>query len=84
MADTKKTSLKGYLDRVLGEEGVKTDVSITLTTNTMITIVVGLVAAGACIAVIASILKNVIKNHQAEEIKTKMEVIIKHLTQLRQ
>ncbi|GAA0892650.1 hypothetical protein GCM10009122_23290 [Fulvivirga kasyanovii] len=84
MAETNKTSLKGYLDRVLGEEGVKTDVSITLTTNTMITIVVGLVTAGACIAVIANILKNIIKNHQAEEIKTKMEIIIKHLNQLRQ
>jgi hypothetical protein len=51
MADTttekeqKKGLLKKYLDNTFGDEGLKTDVKITLTTDTVIKAVAGTVAA---------------------------------------
>ncbi|MBL6444686.1 hypothetical protein JMN32_00090 [Fulvivirga sp. 29W222] len=76
-------NIKNYLDRLVGEEGMRTDVNITMTTQTMITLAVGLVTAGVCIVVVANIMKNVIKNHQSEEIKVRLETIIQNLKQLK-
>mgnify|MGYP000868056524 CR=1 FL=1 len=51
MADTttdkeqKKGLLKKYLDNTFGEEGLKTDVKITLTTDTVLKAIAGTVAA---------------------------------------
>lgn len=51
MADTtsdkeqKKGLLKKYLDNTFGEEGLKTDVKITLTTDTVLKAIAGAVAA---------------------------------------
>jgi hypothetical protein len=51
MADTiadkeqKKGLLKKYLDNTFGEEGLKTDVKITLTTDTVLKAIAGVVAA---------------------------------------
>jgi len=51
MADTttekeqKKGLLKKYLDNTFGDEGLKTDVKITLTTDTVLKAVAGVVAA---------------------------------------
>lgn len=41
----KKGLLKKYLDNTFGEEGLKTDVKITLTTDTVLKGVAGIVAA---------------------------------------
>ncbi|UII32172.1 hypothetical protein LVD17_28205 [Fulvivirga ulvae] len=76
-------NIKDYLDRLVGEEGMRTDVNITMTTQTMITLAVGLVTAGVCIVVVANLMKNLIKNHQSEEIKSRLETIIQHLKQLK-
>lgn len=76
-------NIKDYLDRLVGEEGMRTDVNITMTTQTMLTLAIGLVTAGVCIVVVANIMKNVIKNHQSEEIKSRLETIIQHLKQLK-
>lgn len=78
-----KKNIKDYLDRLVGDEGMRTDVNITMTTQTMLTLAIGLVTAGVCIVVVANIMKNVIKNHQSEEIKSRLETIIQHLKQLK-
>jgi hypothetical protein len=43
--EQKKGLLKKYLDNTFGDEGLKTDVKITLTTDTVLKAVAGMVAA---------------------------------------
>ena len=76
-------NIKDYLDRLVGEEGMRTDVNITMTSQTMLTLVIGLVTAGVCITVVANIMKNMIKNHQSEEIKARLDAIITNLKQIK-
>jgi hypothetical protein len=48
--DSKKAGIKDYLDRTFGENGLKTDIKITLTRETVFTfigMVVGAVAFGS-------------------------------------
>jgi len=50
MTDTKKGGIKDYLDRTFGEDGLKTDIKITLTNETVfkfIGMIVGAVAFGS-------------------------------------
>jgi hypothetical protein len=67
MADTttekeqKKGLLKKYLDNTFGEEGLKTDVKITLTTDTVLKGVAGIVAAVTISTFIFFMIKDLFK-----------------------
>lgn len=67
MAEEKKKGVKDYLDALVDKEGLRTDVTITLTDETLWKIVGGLVAAGVGIALVAHLLKNVLPNKQLAE-----------------
>ncbi len=61
---TKKKSVKDYLDALVDNEGLRTDVTVTLTQQTLWSIIGGLVLAGASIALIANLIKNAFPNKQ--------------------
>lgn len=66
MAD-KKRNIQQYLDSLVDDEGLKTDVKITMTDETLWKMIGGLILAGAGIALVAHIIKNVVPNkHLAE------------------
>jgi hypothetical protein len=66
MAEQKK-NVKDYLDALVDKEGLRTDVTVTLTNETLWKIVGGLMAAGVGIALIAHLLKNAFPNKQLTE-----------------
>lgn len=66
MAEQKR-NVKDYLDALVDKEGLRTDVTVTLTNETLWKIVGGLIAAGAGIALIAHLLKNAFPNTQLAE-----------------
>ena len=62
-----KKQLKGYLDALIDDEGLKTEVTITLTDQTLWKIVGALVGSGLAIVLVAQLLKNAIPNKQLAE-----------------
>lgn len=79
MAEQRK-NIKEYIDALVDDEGLKTDVKFTMTDETLWKMIGGLILAGAGIALIAHILKNIVPNkHLAEnravllEIKNKLK-----------
>ena len=66
MAEQKK-NVKDYLDALVDKEGLRTDVTVTLTNETLCKIVGGLMAAEVGIALIAHLLKNAFPNKQLTE-----------------
>jgi len=66
MAEQKR-NVKDYLDALVDKEGLRTDVTITLTDETLWKAVGGLIAAGVGIALIAHLLKNAFPNKQLAE-----------------
>lgn len=79
MAEQRR-NIKEYIDALVDDEGLKTDVKFTMTDETLWKMIGGLILAGAGIALIAHILKNVVPNkHLAEnravllEIKNKLK-----------
>ena len=67
MMDEKKRNIKDYIDALVDDEGLKTEVTITLTSETLWKIIGGLVLTGATITLIAQLLKNLFPNRQLEE-----------------
>lgn len=58
--EPKKGLLKKYLDNTFGDEGLKTDVKITLTNDTMFKFVAATVAATALSSVVYFMLKSML------------------------
>ena len=63
----KKRSLKDYVNALVDDKGLRTDVTVTLTDRTLWKIIGGLIVAGAGIALIAHLLKNAFPNKQLAE-----------------
>ena len=67
MAKQKK-NIQDYLDALVDKEGLKTDVKITLTDESLWKLIGGLFLAGVSIALVANVLKNIIPNkHLAKQ-----------------
>ena len=63
-----KNNIGEYLDFLIDEKGIKTDMKITLTNLTLAKAIAGLILAGTVIALVAHALKNRIpgKNQTAQ------------------
>ena len=57
--DQKKGALKRYLDSVLGDDGVKTDLKITITNESLVKISGTLIGSGLAITLIVFAIKNI-------------------------
>lgn len=58
---------KDYIDALVDKDGLRTEVTVRLTTNTLIKLVTALLAAGVGITLIAHLLKNAFPNRQRAE-----------------
>ncbi len=62
--EKKKRNIQDYLNALVDKEGLKTDVKITLTDQSLWKLIAGLLLTGASIALVANMLKNIIPNKQ--------------------
>lgn len=67
MAEEKKMGVQDYLDALVDKEGLKTEVKITMTDETLWKVVLALVGAGISMALAAHLIKNVFPNRQLTE-----------------
>ena len=67
MAEESKRNVRDYLDAMVDKEGLRTDVTVTLTNETLWKAVAGLMVAGVGIALIAHLIKNAFPNRQLAE-----------------
>ncbi|WP_271769184.1 hypothetical protein [Aquimarina algiphila] len=65
----KKRNLGGLLDALVDKDGLKTEVTITLTNQTLLKIIIGMLLAGVAIVVVANMVKNLFPNTQLAAIE---------------
>ncbi|WP_062062684.1 hypothetical protein [Aquimarina longa] len=75
----KKRTIKHYLDALVDKDGLKTEVTITLTNHTMMKIVASLLISGICIVTISHLIKNYFPNMQLAKIQKEVMDITKTL-----
>jgi len=74
-----KKSIKDLIDGLVDKDGLKTEVTITLTNQTLTKIIIALLLSGVAIIVIANLVKNIVPNHQLTAIKSEIQTIKLHL-----
>lgn len=76
-------SIKDIVSSLVDDDGIKTEVTLTMTNQTLTKIIVALLASGATIVLIAHLTKNMFPNHQLSlltaDIKTIKETLKKQL-----
>ncbi|WP_339625490.1 hypothetical protein [uncultured Winogradskyella sp.] len=70
-----KRSIKDLINGLVDKDGLKTEVTVTLTNQTLTKIVLALLASGATIVVVAHITKNLFPNHQLTALKADISAI---------
>jgi hypothetical protein len=70
-----KRSIKDLINGLVDKDGLKTEVTVTLTNNTLTKIVLALLASGATIVIVAHITKNLFPNHQLTALQADISVI---------
>lgn len=65
---SKKRSLNTILDSLIDDEGLKTEVTLTITDDTLIKVIVALLASGICVMLVNHLLKNQFPNRQLSSI----------------
>lgn len=65
----KKRNLNNLLDALVDKDGLKTEVTITLTNQTLLKIILGMLLAGVAIVVVANTIKNLFPNTQLAAIE---------------
>tara|TARA_R110002050_G_scaffold63730_4_gene139149 strand:+ start:3508 stop:3750 length:243 start_codon:yes stop_codon:yes gene_type:complete len=70
-----KRSIKDLINGLVDKDGLKTEVTVTLTNNTLTKIVLALLASGATIVIVAHITKNLFPNHQLTVLQADISAI---------
>jgi len=72
-------SIKDIVSSLVDDDGIKTEVTLTMTNQTLTKIIVALLASGATIVLVAHLTKNMFPNHQLSlltaDIKTIKETL---------
>lgn len=76
----KKRSFNNILDSLIDDEGLKTEVTLTITDQTLIKVIVALLASGVCVMLINHLLKNQFPNRQLKNITNEVQSIKKQLS----
>ncbi|QKX05374.1 hypothetical protein HN014_10760 [Aquimarina sp. TRL1] len=79
MAVQKKRKLVNYLDALVDKDGLKTEVTITLTDQTMTRIIISFLVSGIAIVAISHLIKNYFPNMQLGAIQRELIDIKKQL-----
>ena len=75
--ETKKRNINNLLTALIDKDGLRTEVTITLTNQTLLKIILGLLLSGVAIILVANTVKNYFPNTQLSEIEEQ----IKHFKQ---
>ena len=67
--ENKKRNINTLLDALVDKDGLKTEVTITLTNETLLKIIMGLLVSGAAIVLVANLIKNAFPNTQLAAIQ---------------
>ncbi|WP_299243027.1 hypothetical protein [uncultured Aquimarina sp.] len=67
--ERKKRNLNNLLDALVDKDGLKTEVTITLTNQTLLKIILGALLSGVAIVVVANTVKNFFPNKQLTAIE---------------
>lgn len=70
--ERKKRNLNSLLDALVDKDGLKTEVTITLTNQTLLKIIIGMLLSGVAIVIVANTVKNLFPNSQLASIKTEI------------
>ena len=57
-------SIKDIVSSLVDDDGIKTEVTLTMTNQTLTKIIIALLASGATIVLVAHLTKNMFPNHQ--------------------
>lgn len=71
----KQNGIKDLIGSLVDKDGLKTEVTITLTNATLTKIVLALLASGATVIVIAHLLKTIMPNKQLSGLQTDLNQI---------
>lgn len=74
-----KRSLNNIIDSLIDKDGLKTEVTVTMTQDTLIKMVVALLASGIGIMLIHHLLKNSFPSKQLTELTSEVSFIKKQL-----
>ncbi|OED42503.1 hypothetical protein AB832_02995 [Flavobacteriaceae bacterium (ex Bugula neritina AB1)] len=69
MERKKRRNIGNILDALVDKDGIKTEVTITLTNQTLLKIIMGLLLSGVAIIVVANVVKNLLPNTQLAAIE---------------
>ncbi|WP_346881310.1 hypothetical protein [uncultured Algibacter sp.] len=76
----KKRSFNNIIDSLIDDEGLKTEVTVTLTDETLIKVIVALLASGIGVMLVNHLLKNQFPNRQLSTISKEVTSIKKQLS----
>jgi mannitol-specific phosphotransferase system IIBC component len=68
-------NLKNYLDMLFNEEGLKTDLKVTVTNETMYKLIAVFIGGGVVVAMAAMLFRSMLKDKQLTEISVRLENI---------
>ena len=68
-------NLKNYLDMLFNEEGLKTDLKVTVTNETMYKLIAVFIGGGVVVAMAAMLFRSMLKDKQLTEISARLENI---------
>lgn len=74
-----KRNISDYLDALVDKDGLKTEVTITLTNETMGKIVLSLLASGIIVVTVSHLMKNYFPNRQLGSLQKQVSQIQKNL-----
>jgi hypothetical protein len=74
-----KRNIKDLINGLVDKDGLKTEVTVTLTNQTLTKIILALLASGATIVVVAHITKNMFPNHQLSALQADISSIKSNL-----
>ncbi|WP_010520478.1 hypothetical protein [Aquimarina agarivorans] len=75
----KKHSLNNIIDSLIDDDGIKTEVTLTVTDTTLFKIIAALLASGVCVMLVNHLLKNQFPNSQLHRISNEVSLIQKQL-----
>ncbi len=71
----KKRNIKDLIDDLLDKDGLKTEVTVRLTNQTLTKIILALLASGATLIIITNMTKNSVPNNQLTKLQAEISTI---------
>ena len=76
---SEKRKLSDYLDALIDDDGIKTDLSVTISKNDLERIAIVLIASGVAITLVWHLVKNIFHNRQLSTTNRQLLEIKNHL-----